>query len=136
MTHPIDASAWSATLLGLYVLFVGIGALRSPNAWNILLKEIGESPALQILCGLLELTLGALVYIVNPWAAGDVLSCVLKALGGLMMIEALVITAFSDFYTHLILRTLRHAFGALTLAMIVFGAVLLVAGLMRFGLAA
>ncbi|MBV1916864.1 MAG: hypothetical protein KUG65_02210 [Sphingomonadaceae bacterium] len=132
MAVTIDLTAWSATLGGVYLLFTGIGALRNPEAWRTLIKEVGASPALQILCGLLELLVGALILLANPWVPSDILSCVLRAAGGLMMIEALMITGFSDIYTQFLLRTFGHLYRGLSIMMIVVGLALLVLGQLRF----
>lgn len=132
MVGNLDLTAWSATLAGIYILFTGIGALRNPVAWRTLLQEIGRSPALQLLCGLLELMVGALIYLANPWVPADLLSCVLKSAGGLMMVEALVIAGFSDIYTQFLLRTFEHLFRGLALTMIAAGVALLVCGQLRF----
>lgn len=131
MVNP-DLTAWSAVLAGIYMVFMGIGALRNPGAWRTLLEEIGKSPALQLLCGLAEFMVGALIYLANPWVPSDLLACVLKGAGGLMMIEALAITGFSDIYTQFLLRTLEHMYRGLALAMLAIGAAFLVAGQLRF----
>ena len=61
MPLPFDPTAWSAMLLGLTALFAGIGALRKPGAWRVMLDEVERSPALQFLCGLMELVIGTVV---------------------------------------------------------------------------
>ena len=99
--QAIDVTGWSAMLLGCAALFAGIGALRQPGIWKKMVDEITTSPALQFFCGMLELLTGALVYLVNPWLAADVMTCVMKTLGGLMMVEALVILGFCDIYSQL-----------------------------------
>ena len=38
-----------------------MGALRNPAAWQTMIAEILRSPALQLLAGLLELVVGALL---------------------------------------------------------------------------
>ncbi|MCW2414500.1 hypothetical protein [Sphingobium sp. B8D3D] len=127
----IDATAWAAMLLGAFTLAAAIGALRKPGLWQTMVKEIEQSPALQLLCGLVELILGAAVYLANPWIPADILTCIMKAIGGIMMIEALVVLAFSDLYFHFWLRNLanmQRIWVALTLAC---GLALTVAGLMR-----
>jgi len=131
MPDPLDLTAWSATLLGVYVLFAGIGALRNASAWRTMIEEIAASPALQLLCGLLELVVGGVVYLANPWVPADLLSCLLKAAGGLMMIEALAIAGFCDIYTQFWLRTLNHMHRGWSILMIVLGLVLAVAGQVR-----
>jgi len=132
MTQPIDAPAWSALLLGMAALFAGIGALRRPGIWQTMVAEIEGSPTLQFLSGLLELLIGTLVYLANPWAPADALACVMKALGGLMMIEALAIIGFCDIYSQLWIRTLSHMHRGWALFTLLFGLALNVAGALRF----
>lgn len=132
MTHPLDAPAWSALMLGLAALFAGIGALRKPGIWRTMLDEIEGSPTLQFVCGLLELLIGTLVYLANPWAPADTLACVMKALGGLMIIEAIAILGFCDIYTQFWLRSLTHMHRGWATATVVFGLALNVAGALRF----
>jgi len=132
MTETLDAAAWSALLLGLAALAAGIGALRKPGIWRTMIGEIEASPALQFVCGMLELLVGAIVYLANPFAPGDLLACVMKGLGGLMMIEALVILAICDLYTQLWLRSLSHMHRGWAMLTVLFGLVLFVEGSLRF----
>ena len=106
MPATIDLTAWTALLLGLFALFAGIGALRQPGLWQRMIEEIAASPALQLVSGLIELVSGALVYLANPWLPADLLACVLKTLGGLMMFEALMVVGFCDIYMHIWLKNL------------------------------
>jgi uncharacterized protein YjeT (DUF2065 family) len=129
----MDLTAWTSTLLGFYILFAGIGALRNPASWQKMIGEVGKSPALQLVAGLLELVVGALVYLANPWVPADLLSCVLKTAGGLLMIEALVIAGFADIYTHFWLRTLNHMHRGWAIFTILVGLILAVVGMLRFG---
>ncbi|HKT84833.1 MAG TPA: hypothetical protein VJQ77_01970 [Novosphingobium sp.] len=98
------APAWTALFLGLFALFAGVGELRQAGHWQKLLEEMSASPALQLITALLELFLGAVIYIANPWASADWLSSAMSVLGGLMIIEALVVLAFSDVYMAFWLR--------------------------------
>lgn len=98
MPDVSQAPAWTALFLGLFALFAGVGELRKPGHWQKLIEEIVASPALQLATGLLELFLGAVIYIANPWASPDWLSSLLSVIGGLMCIEALAVIAFSDVY--------------------------------------
>lgn len=133
MTAPIDPTAWSALLLGLTALFAGIGALRKPGAWRIMLDEVERSPALQFLCGLMELVIGAVVYLANPWVPADLAACAMKALGGLMMVEALAILGFVDIYTQFWLKNLTFMHRGWALSTMAFGLVLSVVGGGRLG---
>ncbi|WP_427969228.1 hypothetical protein [Altererythrobacter sp.] len=133
MNAAIDPVAWSATLLGLFCIAIAIGALRQPGTWRTMVEEIDQSPALKLLCGFVELFIGAVIYLLNPWDANDLLSTVMKVLGGLMMIEALVVMAISDLYFQTWLKNLaalQRLWPAVTL---VAGVVLAGAGMMRFG---
>ncbi len=132
MTVPFDAPAWSSLLLGLAALSAGIGALRKPGIWRTMIDEVNGSPALQFLCGLLEMLIGGIIYLANPWVPSDVLSCLMKALGGLMMIEAIAILAFCDIYTQMWLRSLANMHRGWAITTVVFGLALNVAGAMRF----
>lgn len=133
MTAPMDLTAWTSTFAGFYVLAAGIGALRNPRAWRLMIEEVGKSPALQLVAGLLEILVGALLYLANPWVPADLLSCVLKAAGGMMVLEALMISAFGDIYTQFWLRTLNHMHRGWSLLMIVVGVALALLGMFRFG---
>lgn len=132
MTETLDAPAWSSLLLGLAAMAAGIGALRKPGIWRIMLEEIERSPTQQFVCGMLELVVGAIVYLANPFAPADVLACVMKAIGGLMMIEALAIIAFCDIYTQLWIRSLTHMHRGWALFTTLLGLALNIAGAMRF----
>ena len=132
MDETFDPTAWSALLLGLYTLFAGIGALRKPDVWRQMLTEIEKLASLQLLAGLLEMMLGAAFYLANPWIPADVLTCVLKSIGGVLMIEALVIIGFSDIYSGFWLRNLSHMHRGWALFSVLIGLALTVVGFMRF----
>lgn len=132
MQHTIDPVAWSATLLGLFAVSVAIGALRQPGTWARMIEEIEQSPALQMLSGFVELFVGAAIYLLCAWNAQDLLSMAMKAIGGLMMAEALVVMAISDLYFQIWLKNLAAMKRGWPVATLVFGAVLAVAGMLRF----
>lgn len=127
-----DFTAWSSLLLGLAALAAGAGALRQPGMWQTMIGEVEGSPALQFLCGMLELVVGALVYLANPWAAHDLLTCILKTMGGLMMAEALAILAACDLYTQMWIRSLGNFHKGWASMTTLMGLVLTVIGLARF----
>lgn len=132
MTHTIDPVAWSATLLGLFGMAVAVGALRQPGMWAQMVEEIEKSPALQLLCGFVELFVGAAIYLLNPWDPADLLSTLMKALGGLMMAEALVVMAIPDLYFQMWLKNLAAMRRGWPLVTLVIGAGIAAAGMMRF----
>lgn len=128
ISEPIDPTGWSALLLGLAAFFAGVGALRKPGIWRTMLEEIERSPTLQFLCGMMELVMGTVVYLANPWLPGDLLSCVMKAMGGLMMAEALVILGFVDIYSQFWLRSLTNMHRGWAMVTVALGLALAVAG--------
>lgn len=98
MVRTQDAAAWSALLLGLFLVASALGELRRPGQWRAMLREIEGSSALQLIVGMVELALGAAVYIANPWNPQDWLACLMTILGGLMMAEAMVFLVIADRY--------------------------------------
>jgi len=132
MDQTFDPTAWSATLLGLFAISVAIGALRQPGIWGQMVEEIEKSPAMQLICGFAELFIGAAIYLLNPWETGDLLSTIMKAMGGLMMAEALVVMAISDLYFQVWLKNLAAMRRGWPIVTLIIGAVLSVAGMMRF----
>lgn len=132
MEMTYNLTGWSGLLLGLFALFAGAGALRKPGVWRTMVDEIEKSPALQLLSGLTELITGALIYLINPWFPPDWFACVMKAIGGFMMIEALAVIGFSDVYFQFWLRNLVHVHRAWAWFSVLLGVALSVGGMMHF----
>jgi len=128
-----DPTAWSSLLLGLAAVAAGAGALRKPGVWQTMIGEVEGSPALQFLSGMLELAVGAAVYLANPWLPADLLTCLLKSLGGLMMVEALAILFACDLYSQMWLRSLGNFHRGWAGATTFLGLVLTILGMARFG---
>lgn len=126
------APAWTALFLGVFALFAGIGELRQTGHWRKMLNEMATSPALQLITALLELFLGAAIYIVNPWASADWLSSAMSVLGGLMIVEALIVLAFSDLYMAFWLRRFGPLSRLWAWFSVVLGLVLAAVGIVRF----
>lgn len=133
MEPNLDPTAWSALLMGLLALFAGLGAWRQPGLWDKMIKEIDGSPALQLLCGMIEILTGAVVYLANPWLPDDILTCIMKAVGGFMIAEGLVILAFCDLYIHMWLKNLGHLDRRWAVVTMVWGLALAVPAMLRFG---
>jgi hypothetical protein len=127
-----NAPAWSALFLGLFSLAAGIGAWRRPGLWQQMIEEIRQSPAIQMVMGMAELMLGFAVYLTNSWLAGDWLACAMKALGGLMAIEALVIIALADSYFAFWLRLFGTIPRWMVPVTLIFGIALCAVALPRF----
>ena len=132
MVEASNFTAWSALLLGLFAMSAAIGALRQPGIWQTLVKEVEDSPALQMISGVAELAAGAAIYFVNPWIPSDILACVMKTIGGLMMIEAFAVVGFSDIYFHFWLKNLSFMHRGWAIASLLAGVGLTVAGSFHF----
>ncbi|PEQ14423.1 hypothetical protein B2G71_02185 [Novosphingobium sp. PC22D] len=126
------APAWTAIFLGLFALFAGIGEWRKPGHWERMLREIANSPALQVVTALVEFLTGAIVYLANPWASPDWLSSTFSVIGGLLCLEALAILAFSDIYTAFWLRRFGPLSRLWTILSIGLGAIAIAVGIVRF----
>jgi uncharacterized protein YjeT (DUF2065 family) len=130
--EPIDPTAWSALLMGLVMIAVGLGALRRPGLWQAMVAELTASPMQQMLSGLVESVMGTALLLANPWVPADLLACVMKALGLFMLIEALVLLAACDLYAQLWPRMLGHVQKGWALATTLIGVALAAAGTLRF----
>lgn len=108
MHEPMDLTAWSSFLLGMFTLFTGIGVMRRPNFSHRLIDELSASASQQQMVALVEMMLGALVYLANPWISSDLLSCFTKFVGGCMMIEGLTIAIIPDLYANFWLKNFAH----------------------------
>ena len=126
------APAWAALFVGLFALFAGLGELRKPGHWVKLLAEIGGSPALQMVTGLVELALGAVIYAANPWGSTDWLASTMSVIGGLMCLEALAILAFSDVYMAFWLRRFGPLSRLWVALSMLFGVAMIAAAVPRF----
>lgn len=98
MVDAPDIPAWIALFTGLYSLAAGVGEFRSPGTWATMLKDFERSAGLRFLTGLFCLSLGATIYLVSPWVAGDWLAIAINVLGGLCAVEGLVILAAGERY--------------------------------------
>jgi hypothetical protein len=101
MAEDATVSAWIALFIGLYALGAGIGELRSPNTWWMMLKEFERSPALRFLTGLVTLALGATIYLVNPWRPDDWLAIGVTVVSGVVVAEGLLMLAASEQFLNL-----------------------------------
>jgi hypothetical protein len=131
-TQIADDTGWTAVLLGLFMFFAAVGALRRPGLWQGMVAEFERSPALQLLASLVELLIGSVIYLLNPWVVADPLTCVMKLLGGLMVIEALVVVGFSDAYLHFWLRNLSFMKRGWPIVTLIAGVALMAWGGLRF----
>lgn len=100
MAETADISAWIALFVGLYSLAAAVAELRSPGSWAAMLDGFEKSEGLRFLTGIVTLSLGAAIYLVNPWNPADWLSILVTAIGGGMALEGVVILAFGRPFLH------------------------------------
>ena len=96
MAEAQDVSAWILLFTGLYSLAAAAGELRVPGTWARMLAEFERGPGLRFLTGLFVLSLGAAVYLVNPWRPDDWMAIAASVMGGLMVAEGALILAMGD----------------------------------------
>ncbi|MBO9518285.1 MAG: hypothetical protein J7493_09475 [Porphyrobacter sp.] len=100
MAANTDVSAWILLFIGFYALAAAVGELRAPNTWWAMLKDLERSAALRFLTGLVTLSLGAAIYLVNPWRPGDWMSITVSVIGGIAVAEGALILASGDRFLH------------------------------------
>lgn len=96
MAETDNISAWIILFVGVYSLTASIGEWRTPGLWASMLKDFEGQPGLRFVTGFFVLSLGAAIYMVNPWRPDDWLSILVTILGGLMALEGAVILALGD----------------------------------------
>lgn len=100
MAETSDISAWITLFLGLYALAASVGELRLPGSWAAMLDEFEKREGLRFLAGLVVLTLGAVIYMVNPWNPADWMAVMVTLMGGALVAEGLIIFAIGRAYLH------------------------------------
>lgn len=131
MAESATISAWIALFVGLYALGAGLGELRSPNTWWMMLKEFERSPALRFVTGLVTLALGATIYLVNPWRPDDWLSITVSLIGGVVVAEGLLMLSASEQFLNLGRALIGRAGRAWAAFSVLLGIAAIVAGLSR-----
>lgn len=96
MAEPADIPAWITLFMGLYALAAAVGELRAPGGWAAMVDDLAQRAGLRFLTGVFVLTLGAALYLVSPWRPGDWLSVVVSVIGGVCVVEGLLILAAGD----------------------------------------
>lgn len=127
-----DISAWIALFTGLYALGAAIGELRSPGSWAAMLDGFENNEALRFLTGIVVLSLGAAIYLVNPWNPDDWLSVVVTVMGGGMALEGVIILGFGRPFLHFasqLLGTVNRIWALFSAAL---GIVLVCVAMLRF----
>ena len=96
MAEHGDIAAWIAFFVGLYALAAGVGEIRSPGGWGVMLKEFERSVSTRFITGLVTLALGATIYLVNPWRPEDWLAIAVSVIGGIAIAEGLLMLAAGE----------------------------------------
>ncbi len=96
MAETNDIPAWIILFMGLYSLAASIGEWRTPGLWAAMLEDFERSAGLRFISGFFVLSLGAAIYMVNPWRPDDWLAVLVTVLGGVMALEGAVILAMGD----------------------------------------
>ena len=96
MAEAQDLPAWILLFVGLYSLAAAVGELRLPGTWAKMLADFERGPGLRFVTGFFVLSLGAAIYLVNPWRPDDWIAVVVSVVGGLMVAEGALILAMGD----------------------------------------
>lgn len=131
MAEPLDIPAWIVLFIGLYSLSAAVGELRQPGYWASMLEDFEQRPALRFITGFFVLSLGAAVYLVNPWRPGDWLSILVSVLGGIMAAEGALILAMGDRFLGFARRLIGSASKAWAGFSALLGMVLVIVALAR-----
>jgi hypothetical protein len=133
MPQTGELSAWIAFFLGLYSLAAGAGEMRSPGGWSAMIEELERSQGLRFVTGFVCLAVGATVYLASPWRDGDWLAIVANILGGVAVIEGMLILAAGDRFLNLARGMLGKGSTAWAGVAIVFGLAAIIAAFSRIG---
>ncbi|GAB5486587.1 MAG: hypothetical protein Pars2KO_01570 [Parasphingorhabdus sp.] len=98
MGNAANITGWITFFIGLYSLAAGIGEFRQPGFWAGMVREVRASSAIQFLTGLMTITIGAAIYLVNPYDPTDILSILITVMGAFIFLEGAVILAFGDWF--------------------------------------
>ena len=132
MAEAADIPAWITLFIGLYALSAAVGELRAPGSWAAMLEEFEQREGLRFLAGLVVLSLGAAIYLVNPWNPQDWMSVMVTLMGAGLALEGMVIFISGRAFLHFAAGLLGGinrlwAGGALAIGM-----VLVCAAMLRF----
>ena len=98
MGNAANITGWITFFIGLYSLAAGIGEFRQPGFWAGMVREVRASSAIQFLVGMVTITIGAAIYLVNPYDPKDILSILITVIGAFVFLEGAVIMAFGDWF--------------------------------------
>ncbi|MEP2988177.1 MAG: hypothetical protein ABJN65_10120 [Parasphingorhabdus sp.] len=98
MGNAANITGWITFFIGLYSLAAGIGEFRQPGFWAGMVREVRASSAIQFLTGMVTITIGAAIYLVNPYDPADILSILITVMGAFIFLEGAAIMAFGDWF--------------------------------------
>lgn len=101
MAQTATISAWILLFFGIYSLSASLAEFRQPGFWKSMIDDFEKVPALRFLTGIFCLTLGAAIYLANPWVPGDWMSVVVTVLGAWILVEGVLFLAFGDKFIRL-----------------------------------
>ena len=126
-----DITGWITLFFGLYGLAAGVGEYRKPGFWLNMVREVRASSALQFLTGLVTLTIGAVIYLANPFDPTDWLSILITVIGGWIVVEGLLILAAGDWFMGFASRMMAVVSPAWAIFSIIIGLAAIIAGFLR-----
>lgn len=98
MGNAANITGWITFFVGLYSVAAGIGEFRQPGFWAGMVREVRASSAIQFLIGMVTITIGAAIYLTNPYNPKDILSILITVMGAFIFLEGAVILAFGDWF--------------------------------------
>lgn len=130
MVTEFDYPVWIILAFGVYSLTAGMGEFRSPGIWASMIDDFEAHPSLRFLTGIFCLSLGTVLYLIEPWGRADWMLYAVKIIGAWMAIEGALFLAVGDWFT----KFARGLIGAsmriwAALAMVIGIAMIIAAGL-------
>ncbi len=96
-----------------------------------MMDDFERSPGARFLTGFACLAIGAAIYLACPWRDGDWLAIVVNVLGGVAVVEGMLILAAGDRFLALARRLFGEALGFWAGVSVVFGFAALIAAISR-----
>lgn len=131
MADATDIPAWIALFLGLYALAASLGEFRSPGLWQKMINDLAVGAGLQYLAGIICVTMGAAIYLVNPWQPGDWLAVTITLVGAGIVLEGLALLAFGGPFMDIARRFMGGAARVWAAIAALFGIALITIALLR-----
>lgn len=131
MANSADLPAWITLFFGIYAVAASTGELFRPGSWVRMLGEIERSAAIRYLAGIVVLSLGALIYLANPWNPDDWLAVVITLTGAGAVLEGVLFLAFGEQFMAWSRRLISNAARGWALFAFAFGVAFIAIALLR-----